>query len=166
MAAIGPEQLAAWFDALAAPLKLYARQWLDAAAAEDVVQEAFLSLMAQNLPPANLRAWLFRAVRNGAVSAVRSRVRRSRREQQVAAERGGYFEPSPADLIDARAAQEAMEGLPQPQREVVVLRLWGQLTLAEIAGLVGSPISTVHDQYRAALARIRKQLESPCKKTN
>jgi RNA polymerase sigma factor (sigma-70 family) len=166
MARISPKQLAAWFEAHAASLRLYARQWLDAQAAEDVVQEAFLGLMAQNLPPANVRAWLFRAVRNEAISALRSRVRRQRREHEVALVKGDFFESRTAELIDARLAQDALESLPHEQREVVVLRLWGQLTLAEIAALVGLPTSTVYDHYRSALSKMRKQLESPCRKTN
>ncbi len=163
MSSISPGQLAAWFDANAASLRLYARQWLDAPAAEDVVQEAFLALMAQSLPPPNIRAWLFRTVRNQEISAVRAGARRSRREREFAAVRSDYFETRPADLIDARAAQHALEGLPPEQREVVVLRLWGELTLAEIANLTGSPPSTVYDQYRAALVNVRKLLESSCK---
>jgi len=167
MSSISPRQLAAWFDAHAAPLRLYARQWLDAQAAEDVVQEVFLSLMESAAVPANIRAWLFRAVRNASISAVRSQARRSRREQVVAAERGDCFRPQVSDLIDAHAAQAALQSLPPEPREVVVLRLWGRMTLAEVAALTGRPVSTVHDQYRAALHRIRKELELSCRtKTN
>jgi RNA polymerase sigma-70 factor (ECF subfamily) len=68
-------------------------------------------------------------------------MRRLKREQAVAADRDDYFESKSSDLIDAHAAQEALETLPPEQREIVVLRLWGQLTLAEIAALIGSPLS-------------------------
>lgn len=163
MTSISPGQLAALFDAHAASLKLYARQWLGAPAAEDVVQEAFLALMGQSPPPPNVRAWLFRTVRNQAISAVRSGVRRTQREREFAAVRGDFFEFRPGDVVDAHAAQQALESLPAEQREIVVLRLWGGMTLAEIAGLTGSPISSVYDQYRAALAKVRKLLELSCK---
>jgi len=160
--AISPAQLAAAFDAHAASLVLYARQWLDRQAAEDAVQDVFLRLLSQRGLPANLRAWLFRSVRNEAISHTRSQYRRRQREQAVAADRPGFFRPDPADLIDARSAQAALESLPHSQREVIVLRLWGGLTLAEVASLVGEPVSTVFDQYRAALANIREKLESSC----
>src|SRR5712675_1916187 len=66
---IDPGQLARSFDAHAATLILFARQWLERAAAEDVVQDVFVSLMAQHrLPPDNFKAWLFKAVRNAAIS--------------------------------------------------------------------------------------------------
>ncbi|MHC5544342.1 RNA polymerase sigma factor, partial [Singulisphaera rosea] len=54
-------------DRHSAALELYARQWCDVP--EDVVQEAFLKLSAQGLVPSRPAAWLFRVVRNGAISA-------------------------------------------------------------------------------------------------
>ena len=48
-------------------LVLYAQQLCDTP--EDVVQEAFLSLMRQKIAPDNVAGWLFRVVRNGAISA-------------------------------------------------------------------------------------------------
>ena len=53
-------------DRYAAALELYARQWCHAP--EDVVQEAFLKLVAQRPPPDQPAAWLFKVVRNGAVT--------------------------------------------------------------------------------------------------
>ena len=59
-APIDPATLGGWFDAYGAALVLYARQWLDRGAAEDVVQDVFVRLMAQpgGQRPAHLRAWL------------------------------------------------------------------------------------------------------------
>ena len=54
-------------DRYAAALELYARQWCHAP--EDVVQEAFLKLVAQRPLPDQPAAWLFRVVRNGALNA-------------------------------------------------------------------------------------------------
>lgn len=153
------------FHAHARALKLYARQWVDLAGAEDVVQRVFVRLLAGGRLPAEPRTWLFRCVRNEAVSAWRSARRRDRRER-AAVEAAPLFVPRPDDPIDALAAQEALRVLPPDQREVVALRIWSGLTLAEISGVTGRAVSTVHDQYRAALAAMRKQLESPCRKSN
>ena len=62
-------------DAHAAPLVLYARQWCGTP--EDVVQEAFIELVRQKRPPADVVAWLYRVVRNGALVVAKS----ARREQ-------------------------------------------------------------------------------------
>src|SRR5438874_331573 len=63
-------------------LTLYARQWTDVP--EDVVQEAFVKLVGQARAPERIVAWLYRVVRNGAVSAARARLRRFRHEATAA----------------------------------------------------------------------------------
>src|SRR5438309_2325962 len=78
---MGPELLGRLLDQHASALVLYARQWCTAP--EDVVQEAFLKLVAQPKPPASPVAWLYRVVRNGALSAARA-ARRRRHHEAVA----------------------------------------------------------------------------------
>src|SRR5581483_1195924 len=134
--------------------------------AEDVVQRVFLKLLDGRKLPDEPRTWLFRSVRNEAISAWRSARRRERREQVTSRAANGWFVPRTDDRMDARAAQEALESLPADLREIVVLRIWSSLTLAQIAEVTGQAISTVYDQYRAALARLRARLESPCPKKN
>ena len=164
---IDPTRLSAWFAAHAAPLALYARQFARDRAG-DVVQEAFVALMQEPAEPRNVKAWLFRTVRNAAVSAARSERRRERRHEALAMARPAWFEPRPEDLIDASSAQACLEALPAEQREAVVLRIWADLTFAEIAELTGLRTSTVYDHYRAGLAAIRQKMEqSSCRsKTN
>ena len=167
MAAIEPEQLSRHFSAYGRELVLYARQWVKTAEAEDVVQEVFIRLIKQPEPPRNVKAWLFRAVRNGVISLWRSQQRRLKHTEKLAAEQAGWFETRPGDLIDAAAAQQVLETLPIEQREIVTLRIWGQMTLKEIAEVVGAPSSTVFSRYTAALEAIRKKMEQSCpKKTN
>jgi RNA polymerase sigma-70 factor (ECF subfamily) len=155
------------FEAHGPALLLYARQWVDAAAAEDVVQRVFVRLLASGRLPADARTWLFRCVRNEAISAWRSDRRRRRREQTAAATADGeagaaWFVPRPEDRIDAAAAQAALAALPAEQREIVTLRIWSSLTLAETGRVTGLPVSTVHHHYNAALKALRQRLESPC----
>jgi len=156
------DAVAAMYAAHSRALLLYARQWADDAAAEDVVQRVFLRLLADGRLPAEPRTWLFRCVRNEAISAARSQKRRDRREQSAATGPGSWFVARPEDRIDAQAAQQVLLALPQPQREVVTLRIWSGLTFGEIAQITGMPISTVHGHYYAALAALRQRLESPC----
>jgi RNA polymerase sigma-70 factor (ECF subfamily) len=165
MGPIGAEQLGQWFDAYAAGLLLYARQWVEAPSAEDLVQEAFLRLFVQRRSPANVKAWLFRCVRNGALDALRSRRRRQKR--QPVAGRREWFDARLDDGLDARAAQAALESLPPEKREVVVMRIWGEMTLREIAEVLGEPVSTVFSRYRSGLAAVRRIMEkSPCQQKN
>lgn len=144
-------------------LLLYARQWLDRPAAQDVVQDVFVRMIASGRMPDDPRTWLFRCERNAAISAGRSQTRRSRRERAVGLKSSGWFVPRIDDRIDAQAAQRVLEQLPAAQREIVTLRIWSGLTLAQIAEVTGSAISTVHDQYRAALTEMRQRLEQSCR---
>jgi len=158
MARIGPEQVGQWFDAYGQAMVLYARQWLDGSAAEDVVQEVLLSLFGRYRPPGDVKGWLFRSVRNRALNHLRSARRRQAHEETPAAARLPWFDPAEADRIDARAVEAALCALPPGEREIVVLRIWGGLTFKEIGETVGEPVSTVHDRYQAALAALRRSM--------
>src|SRR5216684_3216360 len=105
---MGPDVLGKLVDDHAAALVLYARQWC--AAPEDVVQEAFVKLSLQRLPPDNPLAWLYRVVRNAAVSAARAEQRRRRHEARAAARVATWFEASPGAALDGRAASAALQG--------------------------------------------------------
>ena len=145
-------------------LLLYARQWLDRTAAQDVVQDVFVRLIAGWRLPSEPRTWLFRCVRNAAISASRSRGRRDRREEAAGrTEADEWFAPRVDDRIDAEAAQQALSHLPPAQREIVMLRIWSGLTLAEVGQVTGLAVSTIHDQYQAALKAMRQRLEQSCR---
>src|SRR5437016_4539861 len=130
---MGPEHLGQLIDKHAAALTLFARQWC--ATPEDVVQEAFIKLVAQQKPPDNAIPWLYRVVRNGAISATRSAQRRRRHETAAALRTSIWFEPSGSETIDPETAAETLQKLPLEQREVIVAHLWGRLTFAEIGVL-------------------------------
>jgi RNA polymerase sigma factor (sigma-70 family) len=159
----GNTAVAELFDAHSRVLLLYARQWVGMAGAEDVVQRVFVRLVSSGRLPAEPRTWLFRCVRNEAISYRRSENRRSRREQVVASDAMGWFVTHPGDRLDAGNAQAALEILPPEQREVILLRLWSGLTLSEIASVTEVAASTVHARYEAALATLRQKLENPCR---
>jgi len=162
MASATPAQLTQWYDAHAPALVLYARQLAPPGEAEDIVHDAFVRLMAQRAAPAGAKAWLHRAVRNAAISRLRSRTRRRARERRVAAGRTELFERREEDLLDARAAEGALASLPAEQREVIVLRIWAGLTLQQTADTMGRSVPAVFRLYRASLAAIRKGMRNPC----
>ncbi len=159
-----PAELSRWFDAHGDALVLYARQWLDREAACDVVQDVFVRLASQRRRPDNIRAWLFRAVRNAALNRILSDKIRQRHNEIAVTRRTEWFVAHPGDRLDAKAAEEALSELPEDQREAVILRIWGGLTLAETAEIVARPISTVQRQYTMALQAIRRRMTNPCEK--
>ncbi len=158
---IDPAKLTGWFEAHAARLALYARQRCGDRAA-DVVQEAFVSLLQEPREPANVKGWLYRTVRNAAVSAIRSDRARAQRHAALATYLPTWFEAHADDSIDAVAAQACLEALPPARREVVVLRIWAEMSFPEIGRLTGLPVSTVFDHYRGGLTALREKMESSC----
>lgn len=162
MSSVNPDHVGEWFEIEAGPLVLYARQWLDLGQAEDVVQEVFLRLMQQRTEPEHMKAWLYRAVRNLAFNRVRSMERRRRREETVAAETPAWFDPDPGLEMDAREAERALQILPAEEREIVTLRIWGGLTLEQIASVLELSAPTILRRLREGLRRIRTELETSC----
>jgi RNA polymerase sigma-70 factor (ECF subfamily) len=55
--------------------------------------------------------------------------------------------------------QSALAALPTEQREITVLRVWGELTLEEAAAVLDISPNTAASRYRYALAKLKKQLE-------
>ena len=165
MAAISQKQLAKWYEAYGTELMLYARQWSPDQQAEDIVQDAFIKLLKQRRCPDNVRAWLFRVVRNASISIVRRLQQRRRAGRKFLHREVIWFESRPEDLIDARQAQDILQTLPSHLCEIVLLRIWGQMSLKEIAQLMNKSIPWIHNEYKTALKMIRRNLEhSSCTK--
>lgn len=158
---ITPEQLARLVDRHAGALVLFARQWCRTP--EDVVQDALLALVRQPVAPDSPAAWLYRAVRNGAISAGRQASRRQRREQ-VRAKPEAWFECN-TQRLDAAVAMEALGSLSVELREVIVARIWGELTFAEIGQLVGTSLSTAQRRNEQGMKVLRTKLDSTCDPT-
>jgi len=157
---MNPDLLGRLIDRHAPALELYARQWCETA--DDVVQEAFVKLAGQNPVPDQPVAWLFRAVRNGALNAGTASRRRRRHEAQAAAGTLPWFNPNSSPELEPEQAQAALAALPLEQREVIVAHLWGGLTFAEIAGLVESSASSIHRRYQAGILTLREHLGVSC----
>jgi RNA polymerase sigma factor (sigma-70 family) len=139
----------------AAGMKLYARQWLDADAAEDAVQEALVSLLSLKYCPDDPVAWMYIAVRNRAIDMARSGQRRKRREQNAAASE--WFEAVHDAVLIAEEVQRALARLPRQTREIVVLRVWGGLGYAMIAKIAQISVGTAHQRFEEAMTELRNE---------
>lgn len=155
---IGPDILAGLIDRYAAGLILYARQWCDVA--EDVIQESLVKLVKLPGVPESPAGWLYRTVRNGAISAGRQAVRRRRHEAAVAPP--NWFEESSDTVLDGQTVAAALTTLSDDQREVIVAYLWGGLTFDEIAAITGVGCSTAHRRYMSGLATLRERIDQKC----
>jgi RNA polymerase sigma factor (sigma-70 family) len=150
----------AWLKRHGAALVLLARQFVpDQAAAEDVVQNAFVRFWQSRDHVQEPAAYLFACVRHCALDWIRSRRRRLGREQRVARPEAEPLFASHVEQDERRAAIEAaLRDLPPEQAEVLVMRIWGGLTFPQIAAALETSPNTAASRYRYALAKLRDVL--------
>ncbi|MFX3681285.1 MAG: RNA polymerase sigma factor [bacterium] len=150
-----------WFEAYGARLLLVARQWTRSVSdAEDVVQEAFVRFWRQQRhlggDPLPL---MITSVRRAALDLTRRRARREQREQDhVELHAEFWFKPDFEGKERATQLEEAVIQLPAEQREIVVLKIWGGLTFAQIAEELELSANTAASRYRYALNALREKL--------
>lgn len=154
-AQVTPELLARLLDEHGAVLELFAAQWTDAP--DDCVQEAFLELVRQPAVPERVVPWLYRVVRNRAISFLR-RGQRRRKHEAAASRAESWFAPSGETAVDAQTVTAALRELPDEQREVIIARIWGGLGFEQIGEVVGASTSSAHRRYEGGLAALRIKL--------
>lgn len=147
------------YEQYGAKLLLYARQWC--AQPEDALQDAFLDLIRKQPPPEEPVAWLFQAVRFRAMNVQRRETRQARhRKAQESQSTEPWFQPQTGSQLESAEVVEALQYLSNTEREIVVARVWCDLTFEQIAVLVDSSSSSVHRRYEAALETLSKRLSS------
>ncbi|MFT3784361.1 MAG: sigma-70 family RNA polymerase sigma factor [Nibricoccus sp.] len=152
-----------WFREHGPKLLLYARQTTRSLAdAEDVLQDAFVRFWKhQRKLGGEPLALLFASVRRAACDLAR---RKSRRENRELVSAGGLeagetlFEPVVESDERRVAIEAALRQLPEKLREVLVLKIWGELTFEQIGAQLGIPPNTAASRYRYALNALREQL--------
>lgn len=128
--------------------------------AEDAVQQAFVNLVRKGLGEVeNLRAYLYGAVRHAAFNLARGEQRREQTWQE-ACRRGAWrvLTESSEDPETLAVLNAAIAELPEYERQVVLMKVWGGLTFDEIGAAMETPLATASSRYRAALARLRGRL--------
>jgi RNA polymerase sigma-70 factor, ECF subfamily len=135
--------------------------------AEDVAQEAFLSIWRAggryDRARGSVRTWVLGIVHNRAIDALRRTVVHERRR---ASDEGieERFEARERTEVEAARREEAetirgmLDTLPAEQSRVIELAYFGGFTHSEIAEMLGAPIGTVKGRMRLGLEKLRGQL--------
>ena len=152
---------------VAAVYGLCRRMVRSSALADDICQEAFLSIWRSGgrYDPArgNVRSWMLSITHNRAID----QVRRSRRHDDRQVQDDALAEQMPAaDCTDAEAlgriaadaAGKALRGLPDTQRAVIELSFYSGFSHAEIADRLEVPLGTVKGRMRLGLEKLQGQL--------
>jgi RNA polymerase sigma-70 factor (ECF subfamily) len=144
------------YAAKAAGLILYGRALgLSHGEAEDVLQETFLALMQKDEAPEQPEHYCVRCFRNRALNYRRGLWRRLAREL----ESKRWFERSPEESPQEKAAMRCLATLPSDQREVIVLKIWHESTFEEIGELLDISPNTAAGRYRYGLQKLKVCLE-------
>jgi RNA polymerase sigma-70 factor (ECF subfamily) len=138
--------------------------------AEDIVQEAFLSLWRTGARydrvRGSVRSWVLTVVHNRAIDAFRRDVPGDAREvhDEGVAERIAAPELTEAEVErrdDVRQVRQALDTLPPDQRKVIELAYFGGFSHSQIAEMLELPSGTVKGRMRLGLAKLRTVLDDP-----
>lgn len=130
--------------------------------AQDSLHQVFLRLIEQGPlhDVTDVKAYLFACVRNSILNDIKFRER-----NVELVEGSAWFEPPNRDYAGELNLRRTLFLLPEDQRQVIVLHVWGELTFAQIATLLEISSNTVASRYRYALSKLRESLgakEVPC----
>jgi RNA polymerase sigma-70 factor (ECF subfamily) len=159
-----------WFSTHGSRLLLFARQQTRTAEdAEDVLQDAMLRLWKSGMIDLNEEgsnepclAAAFTQIRRSAIDQARKNIRRANRETRAMELDGTtdvvWFADSLEQDERSRQIEEAIQSLPDYYKEVIILKIWGELTFEQIAETLDIPMNTAASRYRYALERLRRTL--------
>lgn len=140
----------------------------DRGAAEDLVQDAFLTMWTTaaryNSSQGSVRTWLLSIVHHRAVERLRQmdagRRRQDALEQELAVSSDA---PDTAEVaagnLEAGEVRTVLAAVPDDQRQVLQLAYYGGYSQTEIADMLSLPVGTVKSRMRLGLERVRRELD-------
>jgi RNA polymerase sigma-70 factor, ECF subfamily len=140
----------------------------DRTAAEDCIQEAFISIWKSGArfdrTRGSVRSWTLSIVRNRAIDALRSKAGKAPKltfDDDAILEARPAEEHTEAEVLSQETADEvrgAISQLPADQSKVIELAYFGGFSQSEIAGMLNVPLGTVKGRMRLGLEKIRGEL--------
>lgn len=148
-----------WWQTEGPVFFLYARQQTRCEAdAKDVLQDSLIESWRKSSNHLPDKAMVFATIRRRAIDLGRSIDRRQRREEEVANNQTGWFHPTFGDTDLHDHMTRVIAKLPPDLREVLILRIWGDMTFPAIAQMTEIPVATATSRYRYAIERLRENL--------
>ena len=150
----------AWLDEHGPALVLLARQWTRShAEAEDVVQDAFVRFWPKRSSTRKAWGYMYACMRSAAMDRQRSDARRRKREELVGpSDNESLFEHRLEHDERRQAIEQTLGSLPDEQKEVVIMKIWGGLTFRSIGQALAISANTAASRYRYALNSMRAEL--------
>lgn len=135
--------------------------------AEDAVHEAFMRLCQLKVQPSgSLTAYVFAAVRNAAIDCRRRQQRQTALAESLFLDSGkdagavSFAAESSGPEVSERNAQlkSAIDQLDELTRQVLVMKIFAEMTFDEIGEVLETPSATVATRYRRAILKLEEQL--------
>jgi RNA polymerase sigma-70 factor, ECF subfamily len=135
--------------------------------AEDVVQEAFLSIWRSGArydhTRGSVRTWVLGVVHHRAIDVLRRNLRHDQRRASDEGIEDRFESPDRTDVTAARRQEatevrDALASLPPEQSKVIELAYFGGFSHSEIANMLQTPVGTVKGRIRLGLEKLRGQL--------
>lgn len=132
------------------------------AESEEITQDVFLSFLKYLMKGTEVKSpadFVFRIARNKALDFIRKERRRDKIVRETV--KGIYEAKSSQDSLDKEVLtklNQAIEALPAEQHEVLIMKLYGNLTFVEIGSICGVSKKTANSRYHYALEKIAKFL--------
>lgn len=154
-----------WYEQYGPALVAYLCSVLgDRGRAEDVLHQVFLKLLKGHVdvPGDSVKPYLFRAVRNTALNLAEQNSRNVSFDKNMreTGDTGQQWFAAPVELgYWSTKLEGAIRGLPAEQGEILVMRIWGEMTFDQIATVLDISINTVASRYRYAIGKLRELLQ-------
>lgn len=136
-------------------------------AAEDIVQEAFLSIWRSRVryqsERGSVRTWVLGIVHHRAIDGLRRNLVHERRRASAEGIEERHEAPELTDVEavrrdEAREVRAALDTLPREQCHVIELAYFGGFTHTQIAAMLETPVGTVKGRMRLGLDKMRREL--------
>ena len=129
--------------------------------AEDALHDAFTRIFrTQREPTGDYVAYVYACVRNAAIDKLRKRTHAQMPEAMI-------FQSDamrPPELLETEERdtllQNAINELPEHEKQVIIMKIYGQLTFEQIAQANEQPLATVASRYRRTLTKLKSILEA------
>jgi RNA polymerase sigma-70 factor (ECF subfamily) len=170
-----PTEWREWLETYGPKMLLFARQQTRSQQdAEDVLQDAIVKLVEKIRTdefvggPEAWQPYLYTTIRRLAIDLSRRDDRRKRREDTVGVETGEehqeafhpWFESESSDDETRVQLEDKLKELPEKFSEVIIMKIWGERTFAEIGEILGISQNTAASRYRYGLEALKKSLGS------
>lgn len=130
------------------------------ATAEDAVHDALLAVASVATEPDDLKAYVFRVIRNKALLQLRQAKKRdteSRQWEFIAEESLNGLDAEQRVFLDQ--ALKRLETLETQHQQVLIMKIFADLTFREISEAMDSPLNTVTSWYRRGLKQLQENLD-------